>query len=96
MNRYFATAGAVVGSIEEINNLAESIKEYGIIEPLIVRQKDDKYEIISGKKRYQAARIAGQSDIPVLVRNIDKKYPASLSKKVIENIETYFKEINNN
>ena len=61
-------------NIDEINNLAESIKEYGIIEPLIVRQNEDKYEIISGKKRYQAAIIAGQSDIPVLVRNIDKNY----------------------
>ena len=80
-------------NIEEINNLAESIKEYGIIEPLIVRQNEDKYEIISGKKRYQAAIIAGQSDIPVLVRNIDKNYFKNKEKKSSENTNKFINPI---
>ena len=56
---------------DEINDLAISIKKYGIIEPLLVRPKDGKYEILSGKKRYQASRIIGLDKIPVLIRNID-------------------------
>lgn len=80
-------------NIEEINNLAESIKEYGIIEPLIVRQNEDKYEIISGKKRYQAAIIAGQSDIPVLVRNIDKNFFRNKEKKSSENTNKFINPI---
>ena len=59
---------------EEINNLATSIKSYGIIEPLIVRQQNDKYEIIAGKKRYQAAKIAGLKELPVLIKNIDNNF----------------------
>ena len=55
---------------KNIEELAKSISKYGIIEPILVREKDNKYEILAGKKRYQAARMIGLTEIPVLIRNI--------------------------
>ena len=59
---------------EEINNLKESINNYGIIEPLIVRKNNDKYEILAGKKRYHAAKLLGLNKVPVLIKNIDTNF----------------------
>ncbi len=55
----------------QLEELANSIKNYGILEPILVRPKSGKYEIIIGNKRYQAARMLGLKDIPALVKNID-------------------------
>lgn len=78
-------------STPEIDDLSISIKKYGIIEPLLVRQRNNKYEILSGKKRYQAAKLIGLTEIPALIRNIDddfyKDYQ-SLNKK--DNIANKF------
>lgn len=52
-----------------LNELTQSIKQHGVIQPIIVRKKDDKYEIIDGERRYKAAVKAGLSKIPVIVRN---------------------------
>ena len=56
---------------QDIDELAKSIAKYGIIEPIIVRKKDDKYEIIAGKKRYHAAKMVGLKEVPILIRNIN-------------------------
>lgn len=55
----------------KLNELVNSIKKYGIIEPLLVRPKNGKYEIIIGNKRYQAAQIVGIKEVPVLIKNVD-------------------------
>ncbi len=55
----------------QLEELINSIKSYGILEPILVRPKSGKYEIIIGNKRYQAARMLGLKDIPALVKNID-------------------------
>lgn len=58
---------------EDMEDLTESIKQYGIIEPLIVRKRDKGgYEIISGHRRKYACKKAGIKQIPVLIRNMDK------------------------
>lgn len=56
---------------QDIDDLAKSIAKYGIVEPIIVRPKDGKYEIIAGKKRYHAAKMVGLQEVPILIRNIN-------------------------
>ena len=68
-----------------LNELADSIKEHGIIEPIIVRQLNDKYEIIAGERRYKAACIAGLTKVPVIVRNLSDYKSAQVA--VIENVQ---------
>jgi len=58
---------------EALNELAESIRLHGVIQPIIVRQVDNKYEIIAGERRYKASVLAGKTDIPALVKNKDDK-----------------------
>ncbi len=70
---------------KELNELADSIKEHGIIQPLIVRPLGDKYEIIAGERRYKAASIAGLYNIPVIVLEKDDNESAELA--IIENIQ---------
>lgn len=66
--------------------LSESIKEQGIIQPLIVRKINlEKYEIIAGERRWQAAKIAGLTNVPVIIRNIDDEVVIAIS--LIENIQ---------
>ena len=68
-----------------LNELADSIKEHGIIEPIIVRQLNDKYEIIAGERRYKAACLAGLTKVPVIVRNLSDYKSAQVA--VIENVQ---------
>ena len=70
---------------KELNELADSIKEHGIIQPLIVRPIGDKYEIIAGERRYKAASIAGLYNVPVIVLEKDDNESAELA--IIENIQ---------
>ncbi len=72
---------------EGISELVQSIKKYGILQPIIVRKiKDcDKYEIIAGERRYRSAKIVGLKTIPAIVMNFDDKDSFSLS--IIENIQ---------
>ncbi len=58
---------------ESMQELADSIKLHGVIQPIIVRPVGDKYEIIAGERRYKASAMAGKVDIPALVRNKDDK-----------------------
>ena len=53
---------------QALNELAESIKLHGVIQPIIVRPVDNKYEIIAGERRYKASVLAGKTDIPAIVK----------------------------
>ncbi len=68
-----------------ISELAESIKNYGIIQPLIVQKKDKYYEIIAGERRWRAAKLAGLKQIPVIVRNYNAQEVMEIA--LIENIQ---------
>ena len=73
---------------ESLNELTNSIKERGIIQPLIVRKSDDqdkKFEIIAGERRWQAAQAAGIHEVPVLV--IEADHLKSLELAIIENVQ---------
>ena len=72
-------------SDEELKELSESIKQFGVIQPLLVKKQGPLYEIIAGERRFRAAKLAGLTEVPVLIRNYDEK----LSKEVaiIENIQ---------
>ena len=68
-----------------LTSLSESIKTYGIINPILVRKKDDKYEIIAGERRFRAAKQIGLSEVPVIVKNANEQEMAELA--LIENLE---------
>ena len=68
-----------------IEELAESIREKGIIQPLLVRKVDDGYELIAGERRWRAAQKAGLTEIPVLVREAEPN--SQLELALIENIQ---------
>lgn len=71
---------------ETLKQLAESIKQSGIIEPLIVSEVDkNNYEIICGERRWRAAKLAGIKEVPALVKNLDDRQKKFLS--LIENIQ---------
>jgi len=71
---------------ELLNELSESIKEQGIIQPILVRKKsDDKYEIVAGERRWRAAQLAKIHEVPVIILNIDDK--KSLEFAILENIQ---------
>lgn len=69
----------------ELNELADSIKQHGIIQPLILRTLGDKYEIIAGERRYRAAIIAGLYSVPSII--VDKDDDESAEIAIIENIQ---------
>ena len=56
-----------------LKELAASIKEHGVIQPIIVRQVNNKYEIIAGERRYKASALAGMTKIPAIINNLDDK-----------------------
>jgi ParB family chromosome partitioning protein len=71
---------------ELLNELSESIKEQGIIQPILVRKKsEDKYEIVAGERRWRAAQLAKIHEVPVIILNIDDK--KSLEFSILENIQ---------
>ena len=70
---------------EAIDDLANSIKEYGVIQPIIVAKKDNFYEIIAGERRWRASKKAGMEDIPAIIRDDDEKRNKEIS--LIENIQ---------
>ena len=69
----------------ELETLAESINEYGMIQPITVRMMDGMYQIITGERRWRAARMAGLSEVPVIVITADDKKAAELA--LVENIQ---------
>jgi ParB family chromosome partitioning protein len=70
---------------KSLNELADSIKQHGIIQPLVVRKVGDKYEIIAGERRYKAAQIAGLQKVPAVIMTLDDKESAEVA--VVENIQ---------
>ena len=70
---------------EALNELADSIKQYGIISPIIVQNRKDHYEIIAGERRWRAAKIAGLKEIPVIIKNFTEQEIVEIS--LIENIQ---------
>ncbi len=68
-----------------LQDLAASIKQHGIIQPLILRRKNDKYEIIAGERRYKAARIAGLVSVPAIISNLSDA--ASAEVAIVENVQ---------
>lgn len=70
---------------EELAELADSIKQNGILQPLLVRKKGSGYEIVAGERRYQAAKAAGLTEIPVVIRDISDDDVFKLA--LIENLQ---------
>lgn len=70
---------------EALEALAESIKEKGILQPLLLRRKDEKYEIIAGERRWRAAKIAGLETVPAVIRDLTDG--ETLEIALIENLQ---------
>ena len=70
---------------ESLQELAASIKEHGIIQPLVVTKKGNKYQIVAGERRYRAAGLAGLEKVPVIVRTIDDQ--TRLEVMIVENLQ---------
>lgn len=68
-----------------LNELSDSIKQHGIIQPLVVRKLGDKYEIIAGERRYKAATQAGLTKVPAIISDIDDNKSAEVA--LVENIQ---------
>jgi ParB family chromosome partitioning protein len=72
-------------SPDELSSLASSIKETGIIQPILVRKNDDSYEIVAGERRWRAAQIANIHEVPVVIKELTNEEVVKLS--IIENIQ---------
>ena len=70
---------------DALMELADSIKQYGVLEPILVQPRGDYYEIISGERRWRAAKLAGLKEIPVVIKNLTDQEIAEIS--LIENIQ---------
>ena len=70
---------------ESLEELADSIKEYGLIQPIVVSKKEGYYSIIAGERRWRASKIAGLSEIPAIIREDDEKVNSEIS--LIENMQ---------
>ncbi len=68
-----------------LEELAASIKQHGIIQPLVLRRVEDKYEIIAGERRYKAAGIAGLTKVPAIIADIDDNKSAEVA--IVENVQ---------
>ena len=70
---------------KELNDLANSIIKYGVIQPIVLRKISDKYEIIAGERRYKAACLAGLKKIPAIINNTDDNTSAEIA--LLENLQ---------
>lgn len=70
---------------ESIEELAESIKRYGVIQPIIVTKQDNYYEIVAGERRWRASKKAGLTEIPAIIRDNDERKNKEIS--LIENVQ---------
>ncbi|PIP28363.1 MAG: chromosome partitioning protein ParB [Candidatus Moranbacteria bacterium CG23_combo_of_CG06-09_8_20_14_all_35_22] len=69
----------------KLSELADSIKEHGIIQPIVVSKSGGQYQIIAGERRFQAAKIAGLSNVPVIIRKTDDQQKLELA--IVENVQ---------
>ncbi len=70
---------------ETLKELADSMKEYGILQPLLVKRKGDNFQIIAGERRWRAAKMAGLKEVPVIVREYNKQQSVEIA--LIENVQ---------
>lgn len=70
---------------DSLIELSENIKQYGIIQPLLVKERDGYYEIIAGERRWRAAKMAGLTEVPVIIKDISEQEIVEIS--LIENIQ---------
>ena len=70
---------------ESLEELAESIKEYGLIQPIVVTKKDGYYGIVAGERRWRASKIAGLTEIPAIIREDNERVNSEIS--LIENMQ---------
>ena len=70
---------------EALEELAQSIKEYGLIQPIVVSKKDGYYSIVAGERRWRASKIAGLTEIPAIIREDDERVNTEIS--LIENMQ---------
>ncbi len=70
---------------EQLQELADSIKKYGVLQPLLVQKKGDLYEIIAGERRWRAAKLAGIKEVPVVIREYGKQQAIEIA--LIENVQ---------
>lgn len=68
-----------------LNELSESIKQFGVLQPILVQKKDDYYEIIAGERRWRAAKLAGIKEVPVIIKDFTEQEVVEIS--LIENIQ---------
>lgn len=70
---------------ESIGELADSIKKYGVLQPLLVQKKGDRYEIIAGERRWRAAKEAGLKEVPVVIKEYTRQQAMEIA--LIENVQ---------
>ena len=70
---------------DALQELADSIKQFGLLQPILVQDKGDNYEIIAGERRWRAAKLAGLKEVPVIIRNYSSQEIVEIS--LIENIQ---------
>ena len=70
---------------EQLRELADSIKRYGVLQPLLVQKKGDRYELIAGERRWRAAKLAGFREVPVIVREYTRQQTMEIA--LIENVQ---------
>lgn len=70
---------------DELYDLSQSIEKYGIIQPLLLKRKNDKYEIIAGERRFRAAKEIGLSKVPAIIKDVSDDISSRIA--IIENIQ---------
>ena len=71
--------------LERLSELAESVREHGVLQPLLVRSVDGHYEIVAGERRWRAAQLAGLSEVPVVIRQLSDEQARAAA--LIENLQ---------
>jgi ParB family chromosome partitioning protein len=69
----------------DLQDLASSVRQHGIVQPVVVRPVEDRFEIIAGERRWRAAQLAGLHEIPVIVRDVDDR--TALEIAIVENVQ---------
>lgn len=70
-----------------LKDLADSIREVGVLQPVLVRARADGFELVAGERRWRAARLAGMVDIPAVIRDEDEEQWHNLTEALIENVQ---------
>ena len=71
---------------DSLQELADSIKQFGVIQPILVQDRKDHYEIIAGERRWRAAKLAGLKEVPVIIKNYTVTYIIHSNKTIFNTI----------